>query len=301
MDSINKNKAAESFPFEFLRRFRTATSPDLDKTSDFSARSFDNRGRLSDVATQLQSKLGYFQTRLLSNSFLSSAFSWQTKTATSSNSSKLLVRARSDARQNDYSFKIDSLATARAAVSDRLVSDEVSEFETGTYSYDLTVGAQTYSIDVEVDNPIGDPVSNRSVLIDVERSINRLGAGVTASLQDTQIKDYNPYREKAFKDVTYLTIKNDVTGDDVNFTLTDTTGSLITTLKLDRVTQFGRENQYRVNGDAGASDSNNVTIESGTVGAYLMGETDSEENVKISVNQGKTLLSTELKQIIEDV
>ncbi|MFH2061224.1 MAG: flagellar filament capping protein FliD [Pseudomonadota bacterium] len=300
MDSINEKKLTEPFPFDSLRRLQNLVPSDIDKTAGYSARSYDNRGRISDVAAALQSKLGYFQTRLSSSSFLSDTFSWQINTAKSADPSRLLAKATSSAQTKTYSIEIDALATARTAVSDKLVSDGVSDFQTGTYSYALTVDSKTYSIDVAVDNPLGDPATNRSVLRDVERSINSLGAGVTASMKDTKAQDYNPYRENAYKDMSYLTITSNVTGDEIDFSLSDTSGSLIEDLNLDRVSQFGTQNQYRSDGDLFAFDSNDVIIESGKVGAYLLGTTNSGENIQVSVKQGRSSLSTELTQIIND-
>ena len=300
MDSINEKKLTEPFPFESLRRLQNTVTSDIDKTAGYSARSYDNRGRISDVAAALQSKLGYFQIRLSSSSFLSNTFSWQVNTAKSLDPSRLLAKATSSAQTKTYSIEIDALATARTAMSDKLISDGVSDFQTGTYSYDLTIDSKTYSIDVTVDNPSGDPATNRSVLRDVERSINNLGAGITARMVDTKTQDYNPYRENAYKDISFLTITSNITGNEIDFSLLDTSGSLIEDLNLDRISQFGTQNQYRSNGDLFAFDSNDVIIESGKVDAYLLGTTHSGENIQVSVKQGRSSLSSELTQIIND-
>jgi hypothetical protein len=300
MDSINEKKTAESFPFESLYRLRNTIPIDGDTASDFSARSYDNRSRISDVAESLRARLGYFQTRLSANSFLSSYFSWQVKTATSSDTSILLGKATTSADETDFSVEIDTVATVRTARSQRLVSDDVSAQKTGTYAYTLIVGDQAYSIELEIDNDPKDPLSNRSVLRDVERSINRLGAGVTATLEDRMVKDYNPYRENAYKKVSMVTLKNDASGDDTGFSLSDVTGTLIADLDLDTVSHFGAQNHYRVNGNAGSDDSNQVTIDSGKIGAYLLDSTDENNNAKISVKQDRTALTNELTQVIDD-
>ncbi len=300
MDSINENKVTEPFPFDSLRRFQNTVAPNIDQTSQFSARSYDNRGRISDVAAALQSKLGYFQTRLLSSAFLSNAFSWQVKTAQTSDSSILLAKAAAGAGEKDYSLNIDSLATARTAVSDRLVSDGVTEFETGTYTYTLTLDSTTYSIDVDVENSDDAPLTNRSVLRDLERSINNLGVDVTARLVDTKVRDYNPYRENAYKDMSHLVISGISTGDEIDFSLNDTSGTLIEDLNLDRISRFGLENQYKLNGVSQSFDSNDITIDAGRVEGYLLGVTGLGENVQVNVKQGRAALSNELTQVIED-
>ncbi|MFH2093285.1 MAG: flagellar cap protein FliD N-terminal domain-containing protein [Pseudomonadota bacterium] len=300
MDSVNDKKLTQPFPFEPLRRLKNTIAFDIDKSSEYSAQSYDNRGRISDVAATLQSKLGYFQTRLSSSSFLSNGFSWQVNTAISSDPDSLLAKAASSALEKTYSIKIDALATARTVSSDKMVSDQPSNFQTGTYSYTLTVDSQSYAIDFDIDNEADDPVSNRTILRGVERTINNLGAGVTARMVDTQTRDYNPYRENTYKDISYLIISSDDTGNEIDFSLADTSGSLIQDLNLDRVSRFGAENQYRMNGSPQGSDSNDVTIESDKVGAYLLGVTQSDETIQVAVKQGRSSLSTELIQIIDD-
>jgi hypothetical protein len=252
------------------------------------------------VADSLRSKLGLFQTRLASSSFLSDSFSWQVKTANTSDSGKLLAKASSTADEKDFSVEIDTLATLRTSVSEKLASDNATVFETGTYSYDLTVGTDSFGISIDIENKTGAPETNRSVLLDIERSINRLGVDVEAKLHDTKVKDYNPYRENAYKDICFLTITSKTTGEDIKFSLSDTSGDLIEKLNLDRITRFGHKNQYRIDGNQAQSNSNHISIESGNVSAWFSGTTDSGENLQINVKKGKTALASELTQIIND-
>ncbi len=300
MDSINEKQVAETFPFESLNRFRTAISPNIDDTSDYTARSYDNRGRMSDIAAALRSKLGYFQTRLTSNSFLSDSFSWQIKTAKTSDPVKLLAKATSLADEKDYSLEIDTLATYRTAVSKKFDSDDATDFETGTYSFSLTLGDSSTAIDIEIDSPIGARATNRSVLLSVERSINRLGLDVTAELKDLNVRDYNPYREGAYKNISYVTISSTTSGEDIEFSLADTSGELIEDLGLDTVTRFGYKNKYRIDGDERQYNSNDITIESDKVSGYLLGTTDADENLQINVKYGNRVLASELINIIND-
>ena len=300
MDSINEKKVTQPFSFESLSRFRNTIAPDIDEASDYTARSYDNRGRISDVAATLQSKLGFFRTRLASSSFLSDTFSWQVRTAKTSNPDKLLSKATSIADEKDFSIEIDTLATTRTAVSDKLSSDDATLFETGTFSYTLTIGTDTYAIDLDIENEIGAPETNRGVLLGLERSINRLGVDVEAKLYDTKVRDYNPYRENVYKGISYLVITSKITGEDIEFALSDTSGDLIEKLNLDRITGFGSKNQYRIDGNQGQSNLNDITVAPGKVSAYLLGTTDIGENLQINVNQDKSVLASELTQIIND-
>lgn len=298
MDSINEIKGADPFPFNSLRRLLPQTSPDFDKASHYSARSYDNRSRISDIADALRSKLGYFQTRISSSSFLSDIFSWQVKTAVTSDPDRILARGSLLANKKKYSLEIDSLASTRTVISDKLVSDDTSVFETGIYSYTLTIGEDSHAIDLNLEND-GAHLSNRSVLLDIERSINRLGLDVKARLYDTQQRDYSP-RENAYKDISYLKIESKTTGEDIQFSLSDTGGDLIEKLNLDRVRLFGRKNQFRVDGVLDHSNSNKISLDQGNVSAYLLGTSDSGEKLQINISRDKKVLALELTTIIDD-
>ncbi|MFA5903944.1 MAG: flagellar filament capping protein FliD, partial [Desulfobacula sp.] len=212
----------------------------------------------------------------------------------------LLAKASSTADEKIFSIETKSLAAIRTSVGKRLSSNDASTLESGTYSYTLTIGSDSYNIDLEIDNPIGARATNRSVLLEIERSINRLGLDVEATLTDKKIKDYNPYRENAYESISYLTISSRTTGEDNSFSLTDTSGSLIKDLGLNKTTQFGQNNQYSINGIPDESDSNSAAIESGKVWGYFFDTTEPGENLSIDVRQGKDALSSELKQVISD-
>lgn len=300
MTSINENNSIGSFPFESLSLLRNNASLNTSGTTDYTTNSYDNRGRVSDIASSLKAKLGYIETRISSNSFLSSSFSWQVKTAKSSDPDRLLGIADSSALEKDYSIEVDSIAKSRTATSNRLASDEASDFETGTYSYSLTVGSDTYSISLDVENKIGDPATNKNILLGVERSINRLGLDVTAELKETQVRDYNPYRENSYKTMSYLTVSSSSTGDSNSFSLTDTSGTMIADLGLDTINSFGYENSYRLNGSQTSSDSNRIVVDTDKVDGVLLGTTDTNENLQIRIQDGRDELADELTAIIGD-
>ena len=300
MDFINEKQSIGDFPFETLHRLKNSISQQPDSNPAYSTRSYDNRGRISDVAASLQSRLEYFKTRLASNSFLSDIFSWQVKTASTSDPDILLAKTSKNSQEKDFSIEVDDLATIRTSVSEKFVSSDASSFETGTYSYTLTIGSHSYDTEVDVENKINAPATNRMVLLDVERSINRLGINVDAKLYDKQVRDYNPYRENAYKDISWLSVTSKTTGEDIEFTLSDTDGSLITTLGLDRVTSFGHKNSYTIDGTKGESNSNDIILESDNVQGYLMGTTGLDSNVQVNIKNGKTALTAELNNIISD-
>lgn len=300
MDSIKEKSSADPFPFESLRRFHNLVSPNIKSGSQFTARSFDNRGRVSDVAGELRAKLGAFRTRLSSSSFLSNEFAWQVKTATSSDTQKLLAKAGQASSEKTYSLEVTSLASSRQAVSDRLVSDERATLDEGTYTYDVTVGDDTHSVEVVIEKNNGVLPTNRSVLLDIERSINKLGLDITATLHDLSRQDFNPFREGGFKDWSYVSISSNDTGEKIDFSISDTSGILIESLNLDQIRQYGFQNDYQLNGDRIRKDDNEIVVETGKVTGYLLGTTDKGQNVRVSVKQGTLSLAGELEKIIED-
>jgi len=297
---MDTGKITDQFPLESVRSFLNTPPPDISTARDYKVKSYDNQGRISDFAALLRLKLGKFQTRIAASSFLSDSFSWQVKTAESSDSERLIAKALPSASEKDYSITIDRLANFRTAESDKLDSDDASDFRTGTYSFSLTIGSDTYSIDINIQNKPGDPATNRSVLLAVERSINRLGLDVTAELRDMNHQDYSPFRENMYKNISWLVVSAEKTGDDIQFSLKDKTGDLIAGLGLDRITSFGRQNLYQINGENGGSDSNHIVTDSGRVDAWLSGVTESGENLKLTIKQDTESLGSELVGIIND-
>lgn len=301
MDGINDKKITDAFPFEALRTFgHTLPKSAQDEPSDYTARSYDNRGRLSDLAMALQSKLGYFKKRLLSSSFLSESFSWQVGTARTSDPDRLLAKAGSESIEKDLSVEIEQLAGRRKTASNRLDSNDAAWIDSGTYGFSLQVNDDAYEIEIDVVNEAGSPATNRSVLRDIERAINRLGVDVEARLADTKAIDYTPFRENVYKDVSYLIVESKTTGKDTTFYLSDTDGNVIEDLGLNKMISFGQQSRYHVNGSEAQSDSNEVTMDEGLVTAQLLDVSREDQNLQINIQKGNPFLARELEKIIYD-
>lgn len=301
MDGINDKKITDAFPFDALSTLsHTLPKSTPDEPSDYTARSYDNRGRLSDLAMSLQSRLGYFKKRVLSSSFLSESFSWQINTARTSDPDRLLAKAGSDSTEKDLSVDIEQLAGRRKTVSNRLDSNDAAGVESGTYGFSLQVNNDTYEIAVDVVNEAGSPATNRSVLMDIERSINRLGVDVEARLTDDKTKDYTPFRGNVYKDVSSLIIESKTTGKDTTFYLSDSDGTLIKDLGLNKMTHFGQQSKYSVDGSEAQSDSNEVTVDDGRVTAHLLAVSKEDQHLQINIQKGNPFLAQELENIIYD-
>ncbi|MCP4022687.1 MAG: flagellar filament capping protein FliD [Desulfobacteraceae bacterium] len=300
MDAVTEKNSPSEFPYESIQHLKTSINSLIGDDTSITAKSYDNRGEISAFTTLLSSKLSSFQRRLATNSFISDTFSWQIRTTVTSDSSGLLAKSSWLAEDKDYTLGVDSLSTARSVGTDKLDSDDASEFTTGTYSFTLADGDDEFSIDIEVSSPIGDLMTNKEVLREIETAINRLPSNVRATLHESKARDYNPFRDGVYKDVAYLTIQSKTTGEDADFSLTDTTGNLIDTLGLDRIRTFGLGSRYTVNGQSNTADSNIVSIDNGKMAAYLLRTTDEDESFTIGIEKDFQTLNTELVNIISD-
>ncbi len=300
MDAVTEKNLTSEFPFESLQRLRTNIAAFTEEEPGATTKAFDNRGRVSSFTSLLSSNLSSFQTRLKSSSFISDTFTWQIKTAVTSDPTGLLAKASQQAQDKDYSVSASRLASVRTVGTHKLDSDDATDFETGTYSFSLTDGDDQFSIDIEIDSPIGARATNKEVLSEIETAINRLPSNVEATLHESQVRDYNPFREDVYKEVVYLTLQSKSTGEDMDFTLADTSQTLIDDLGLNNIRSFGSNSQYSVNGESSSSSSNAISLDSGNLTAYLLKTTDTGESFAIKLEKDFQSLENELTDIITD-
>lgn len=260
---------------------------------------FDNRGKFSDFLSEFRSQFQKFQTRLSTNSFISDSFTRLIKTARTSDSDKILAKASSLADEKDYSIDIKSLAGTRNASSNTLVSNVVTSFDAGTYSFDLTVGSTSYSPSVEIDKTVTNPDTNKDVLRKIQSAIDGVDSNIEAFVSEVKRKDFNPYAENVYERASYLTVRSKSTGEEVDFSLQDTSGDLIEKLELDKIRSYGRKNQYTVNGINNNANSNDISLDSNRLSAVLL-DTTTNGAVNVKVRGGTPTLEKELLDIVAD-
>lgn len=268
--------------------------------SGLTVNSFNNQGKVAEFLPKLRSRLEKFHSVLKTNSFLSDSFTWKIKTARVSERDKMLAKASSKAAKAEYSVDVDRLARTRTAVSSQLRNSEITDFEMGTYSFDLTVGSNSYAIEVNVDKTVSDPDTNKDVLQKVQAAIQGLNENIEVSVSEVKRRDYNQYAENVYKRVSFLTIKNKATGEDVLFSLQDTSGNMLETLGLDKIRSYGSKSQYTVNGKSAASDSNIVSLENNKLDALLLNTTTGNRTVSVKVRGGLSVLEKELHGVVAD-
>ena len=301
MDSISKRIINSTFPLDTIRKITNKISYSISApNSNYSVNVYDNRGKTLDAATNLKSKLKSFKTRLKASSFFSDSFLWNIKTGISSDYQSLLVKASTDAKPDYLSFEIDSIASTRTAISNKLANDNLSTFATGTYSYNLIVNDKTYSDNINLKNDEGDPLSNKEVLQKLNSSINGISHLVQSELHETFKKDYSFNTNGEYKKTSYLVVENKDVGDEINFYFKDTSGNLIEQLNLDKISDPGYKADFTINGVLKESDFNEIKIEDDTLDVFLLNETKTCGNVSVMVKQDYENLANELVNILND-
>ncbi len=299
MSSIGGVSAsANHFFVEANANLQNKSSPAQKASSSYSRYSYDNTGQSADFLATFKSRLQKFQYSLSSNSFLADAFSWRIKTAGVADRNRLLVKASTSAAETDYSVKIDRLADSRKAVSKRINSNDVTEFDSGTYSFDLTIGETTYSLDVEIDKTVTNPDTNKDVWRKIQAAIDGKDVSIEAFINEKKVKDYSQYTANSFKRVSSLTVQNKSTGTESNFTLQDTSGDLIDKLGLDKIRSSGSTSQYAVNAESGSTNSNSVALNNDLQAQFF--STTNEKPLNLRVRGAKADLEKALINTIAD-
>ncbi len=300
MNSIGQiTSKAGPFFIEALAHLKNRVVPPSQADSGLSVQSYDNRGKLADFLSQMRSRMERLQAGLAANSFLAGSFSRNHKMASVSDRSKVLASASDSAAEKEYSLAVNRLARSRSFVSRTFDSAGTTDLEAGTYSFDLTVGSRSYSLDVTIDKNVAGPDSNRDVLRKIQSVIAGKDENVEAVISESTVKDFTPYGENVFKEVASLQVSSVAEGKDVSFALEDTSGNLIETLGLDKIRTYGRSSEYSLNSSRAASATNTLSLDENNLTAVLLGET-AGSNVSIKVAGGVEAVEKELLSIIGD-
>lgn len=263
--------------------------------------SFDNQKKLPGFLAEFRSSFVRFQSRLNNSSFLGASFTRLMKTATVSDSGKALAKASGEASEDSYTVSIARLAERRKSLSETLVSKQTTDFDEGTYTFDLTVGRNSYSIDVEIDKSVTNPDSNKDVLRKIANAVSGVDENIEAQVIESKRKDYyNLYTENALEKVSSLSISNVQAGNEFEYSLSDTSGDLIEKLGLDRTRTMGRENQYSVNHVVAGGDSNTVTLDDNRLSVEFLDPTREDKPLSIKVAAGMAALEKELTDVINE-
>ena len=304
MDPISENNSAprvtatSDFPFEALDQTRAPVPDTPDPV--YEAKAYDNRAQISELASSLTAKLDGFARTLATSFFISESFSWLTMTAQTSDSGIAVAEAYEDAEEDVWLLNSKELAKTRAHTTVFLASADRTEFDTGTYEFDLTLGDEVHGLELTIDNDDTAPLTNHDMLLRLERVFNGSGADVSASVTTTYEKVYSSYYDDDYglEETSFLQLASGNSGKDESFFVEDTSGEIIGMLGLDKTLEFGRDSEYTIDGDEFEFYSNTIEVDGEAVQAILTGESDQSELTQIEAKYGFEAVAESMTRVI---
>ena len=211
-----------------LQNYRTLQSEPI-RQLESRKNGIDKRIKLFN---DLKSKLNKLESLAKEFSYSGSTSVFGKKTATSSDEDVLTVTASSTAVATSTSIFVNQLAKADKVISNQFTNsgtDLQSAIGAGTFSFDVTVNGTATPVSVTLDGT----EDNETFLGKVVTAVNNAGAGIKASI----IKD-SPTTSR-------LVFTSKETGSAYEMSLSDSSGSLISTLGLnDSVAASGTSGGY---------------------------------------------------------
>ncbi|ABZ84197.1 flagellar hook-associated protein 2, putative [Heliomicrobium modesticaldum Ice1] len=170
-----------------------------------------------------------------------------------------------------YNVAVTQVAKAQQNSGNAITSTALSGeagFAAGTNQFTITGNGVNRILSVDVS--VGD--SGKTVLKKMADAINNAAVGVSAQVVDTTSGGVMKSQ---------LTLTAQKTGTDNTFALTDTSGNLVAVSGAGNQTTAAQDAQYRVNGVAFTSHSNDVKLDGGKVNLTLKAVTVGDVAVKV--------------------
>ena len=236
---------------------------------------------------ELKSKLNALQSIAKELGYSTSTSIWGSKTATSSDESIVKVTASSSAVATSHTVKVLQLAKADKIISNQYTltgTDIVNSLGAGTYTFEVTVNGTSQQVSVDI--AAGE--DNETILKNIVTAVNNTtDIQISASL----IQDSSGTGRLVFT--------SNETGQDYEMTLTDVSGSLLSTIGMnDSVAMSGTSGGYlyasselnaivEIDGITVTSNDNSIdtAVEGVTFDLYKTQSTsDAPVNVDVSVD-----------------
>jgi len=236
---------------------------------------------------ELKSKLNALQSIAKELGYSTSTSIWGSKTATSSDESIVKVTASSSAVATSHTVKVLQLAKADKIISNQYTltgTDIVSSLGAGTYTFEVTVNGTSQQVSVDI--AAGE--DNETILKNIVTAVNNT---TDIQISASFIQDSSGTGRLVFT--------SNETGQDYEMTLTDVSGSLLSTIGMnDSVAMSGTSGGYlydsselnaivEIDGITVTSNDNSIdtAVEGVTFDLYkTQSSTDAPVNVDVSVD-----------------
>ena len=236
---------------------------------------------------ELKSKLNALQSIAKELGYSTSTSIWGSKTATSSDESIVKVTASSSAVATSHTVKVLQLAKADKIISNQYTltgTDIVNSLGAGTYTFEVTVNGTSQQVSVDI--AAGE--DNETILKNIVTAVNNT---TDIQISASFIQDSSGTGRLVFT--------SNETGQDYEMTLTDVSGSLLSTIGMnDSVAMSGTSGGYlyasselnasvEIDGITFTSNDNSIdtAVEGVTFDLYKTQSTsDAPVNVDVSVD-----------------
>ena len=217
----------------------------------------------------------------------------EARVAVSSAPDKIVATAFDRAPLLLHQEEISYLAQAQINTGNKLITTETPSLDAGDYTFDLTVGDDSISIEVTLVTTGNGADDNFDFLSKIGREITnneeRLEAYLTLSTE--------PDEDNVDQEMVALSIKAKETGRDITFDFTDTSGELIETLGINRVSQGGGQARIYHDQRPYSPDYNAFVVSEDGLALKLIKPTDRVENIK--VEKGLEAVFNQAKRLVD--
>ena len=250
---------------------------------------------LNHVLSALDEKTSDFSRLLNSYHFPASGNSEYFRTTRISDPEKMDAIASSKASSGSYYIKIESLAQSQINKSKLLSSNSQTELKEGTYEFSLNTDDSSLLFNLTLDK---EQIStNKELLQGLETELNSVDTNLNITVQETQKKTYTDFSEAIYKDMSYLLLSHNRTGDENWFQLQDESGGLIDFLDLNSMSYAGQNASFYLNGNLESSPDNSISLDKGQLDINFKQE--SKNSVLLEVKKGEKEVTEQTKQIVD--
>ncbi len=207
------------------------------------------------------------------------------KSAQSTNPEAVAVKYIGDNAQDTASFDISirQLASSQTNTGNYLQPGS-KILKTGTHMFDLNINNLTYQFEFNV----SDKETTKDIQSKISRLINRSNIGLSSEILNDNLGN------------TAISIKSDATGisgiKPTIFNVEEDANELVSTLGLDRVSEYPANAIYTVDGEEFASTTNSFTINN--TFAITAKNTTGEEPVNVSLSADKDAIADSINELI---
>ena len=268
---------ADSFVSEAQAQLKPATRYRLYQT-DFTA---SQKNRLAGVLETLKSETNRLAEAMRIYDLPDRTNLGRFRVASSSDPESFLADAADDAPTGKHYVEVETLAQTQTNNSVRLTGSDPVVLEAGDYQFELDVNGQTSAIEVSVHQTGAGADTNEALLDKIGRQI----MAADANLQARVVRNYVADENNLMVEQVSLSVAAVDSGQEVRFSLADTSGDLIERLGLSRTTLTTAPARVYVDQRLFESFTNQLTLVDPPIGLSLLKMTGSSEILTIKAGR----------------